>query len=228
MRKLLPLLFLLVLVPTAAFAQDNNPPDDAWRNGHYRNAYNPHAFELTPFIGYRWGGTVYGDQTEAFNEDLDVESSPNYGLTFGVPLGHTGMKLELMVNHQSSQLAVNRGIFSPEAEVADINVNYYHAGLQIPFAVSPNVVPYAVLSFGMATLDPQLERTSAENRFSGSAGVGVKIPMNHAVSFKVEGRGYFTSLDDNYSNGDCWSCDDYWYDHNFYQGEINLGLTFSF
>src|SRR5580765_7889674 len=55
MRKLF-LLLLLVLVTPSLFAQD-------WRDrrGDRSDRYRDNAFELTPFAGYRWGGTLYSN-----------------------------------------------------------------------------------------------------------------------------------------------------------------------
>jgi opacity protein-like surface antigen len=213
-------LLLLLLLPTTVFAQSSR--DDDWRNRRY--APRDNAFELTPFIGYRWGGTIFADQTFIFGEDVDVAPSMNFGGSLGIPLGDTGMKLELMADRQSSELETGDGLFEPDDEIADIDVTYLHAGLQIPFARSRNATPYFVVSAGLANIDPQVSGVSAENRFSASAGVGVKLPVSNNLGIKLEGRGYFTALEE---EDDCTICD-YFYNEDFYQGEVNLGLVFSF
>lgn len=226
MRKALLVLLLLTSTTLAAQTRD----DDDWRRrrgGDDRDHYDAPrrgAFELTPFIGYRWGGTIFADQTFIFGEDVDVAPSANLGVNFALPLGDTGMKLELMANRQSSELETGSGLFEPDAEVADIDVTYLHAGLQIPFAQSRNARPYFIVSGGLANLDPQVLGVSAENRFSASAGVGVKVPMSNFLSIRLEGRGYYTALEE---DDTCTICD-YFYNEDFYQGEVNLGLTFSF
>jgi opacity protein-like surface antigen len=131
-----------------------------------------------------------------------------------------------LADHQSSQLETEGGLFEPNNQVADIDITYLHAGLQFPFARSRNATPYAIVSAGLANVDPQITGVSAENRFSASAGIGVKVPMSRALSLKVEGRGFFTALENN-NNDNCSFCDNF-NDKNFYQGEVNLGLTFSF
>ena len=227
MRKLSFLLVLLTLT-TSAFAQD-----DDWRRRRggdrddrrgYRDAPSDDAFELTPFVGWRWGGTIFASQTFLFNEDVDVEPSASFGASVGIPLGDSGFKLELMANRQSSELQTGGGLFEPDDEVADIDVTYLHGGLQIPFARSRNASPYVVVSAGLANLDPQISGVSAEQRFSASAGIGVKVPMSRALSFRFEGRGYYTALEE---DDDCTVCD-YFYNEDFYQGEVNAGLVFSF
>lgn len=217
------LLILSLVLTTAAFAQDR---DDDWRRRPARDNYSPRrgAFELTPFIGYRWGGTIFADQTFIFGQDVDVASSANLGVNFALPLGDSGLKLELMANRQSSQLETDGGLFEPEDEVADIDITYLHAGLQIPFAESRNATPYFVVSGGLANFDPQISGVSAENRFSASAGAGVKIPMSNILSIRLEGRGYYAALEE---DDDCTICD-YFYNQDFWQGEANIGLVISF
>jgi opacity protein-like surface antigen len=182
------------------------------------------AFELTPFVGYRWGGTIFADQTFLFGQDVNVADSANFGVNFAMPLGDTGLKLELMANRQSSELETEGGLFEPQNQVADIDVTYLHAGLQIPFARSRAATPYAIVSAGLANLDPQLTGVRAENRFSASAGLGVKLPVNDIMAVRLEGRGYYTALQ---KDNNCTICD-YFYNEDFYQGEVNLGLAFSF
>jgi len=223
MRKLT-VLFLLLLASTTLFAQGR---DDDWRRGrrHDRDTPSESAFELTPFIGYRWGGTILANETSIFDRDVDVASSADFGVTLGIPLGESGMKLELLANRQQSQLETGSGLFEPNNGVADIDVTYLHAGLQVPFTRSRNATTYGVFSLGLTNLDPQISGVSADNRFSASAGVGVKVPMNRSVSLHFEGRGFYTSLDNN--RNDCSFCS-YSYNRDFYQGEVNVGLTFSF
>ncbi|HEX7707549.1 MAG TPA: outer membrane beta-barrel protein [Thermoanaerobaculia bacterium] len=216
-------LLFLILIPTTLFAQ---PRDEGWREDRrYSDTPSAHAFEITPFAGYRWGGTIFGNQTFLFNRDVDVASSANFGANFALPLGSSGLKLELMANRQSSDLEIGGRLFEPDNRVAGIDVTYLHAGLQIPFARSRNATPYFIVSGGLASLDPDVAGISAENRFSASAGLGVKVPMSRALSVRFEGRGYYTSLDS--GNDDCLVCD-YFFNEDFTQGEVNMGLVFSF
>ena len=220
MRKSL-LIILLLSLSTTAFAQS----DEEWRRRRgYSDTPRANAFELTPFIGYRWGGTIFANQSFLFGEDVHVAPSANLGLGFALPLGDSGLKLELMANRQSSELETDGGLFEPDNELAEIDVTYLHAGLQIPFARSRNATPYFIVSGGLAHLDPQVSGVSAENRFSASAGLGVKVPMSRMLSLRLEGRGYYTALQE---ADECVICD-YFYNDDFLQGEVNLGLSISF
>ena len=221
MRKLFLLALLILAVPSALFAQDD------WRNRRGRNdnyRRGDNAFELTPFVGYTYGGRLFADQT-GLAENVRSQSSANFGADFAIPIGWEGFKLELMANRQDTHLTAGSGLFSPSDRVADFAVTYYHAGLIIPFAQSRSATPYVVVSAGVANLDPDIAGSTSENRFSASGGLGVKVPFNRNAGLRFEARGYYTTLP---NDNACRRCSyDYSY-RDFYQGQTNVGVYFRF
>lgn len=224
MRKYALLFILLLTIPTSLAAQDRDRDEDWRRRRAYDDTPRLDAVELTAFAGYRWGGTVFADNALFFNQDLEVEPSASFGGDVAIPLGRNGMKLTLGGSHQSSQLEVGGGLFDPGDEFGDFAVTYFHAGVQIPFGQSRNAIPYGTFSAGFTNLDPQIPGLSDETRFSASAGIGVKVPMSRALSLRLEGRGFYTALEDDSGCGIC----DYFIDQNFYQGEVSAGLSINF
>ena len=225
MRRIAVLFLLLVSAPAIVSAQsDINRDREDWRRRPYR--VNEDRFELTPFGGYRWGGTIWADRSTLFDQDVDVASNGEYGINLGIPVGISRMKFELMINRQETALQVAGGLFTPNDRLADMDITYYHAGLQVPLGdYAYSATPFIVLSAGIANLNPKIDGVSADNRFSASAGLGVKVPINRNMGLRVEGRGYFTSLGGN--DDRCSRCyDDY--NHDLYQGEANVGLVISF
>lgn len=222
MRKLLALSLFALALPVALFAQE-----DDWRNRRgrddrrYRN--NENAFELTPFIGYRYGGTLFSEQT-GFTGDVEAESGMNYGANFAVPIGNDGFKIEFMVNRQDTHLTAGSGLFLPNDRIADFDITYYHAGLIVPFARSRVATPYFVVSAGIANLNPEIAGATSENRFSASGGIGVKVPFGNNVGLRLEARGYYTAV----PNDDFCRVCSYNNDRQFYQGETNAGVYFRF
>ncbi|HEX9502476.1 MAG TPA: outer membrane beta-barrel protein [Thermoanaerobaculia bacterium] len=223
MRKLL-LLVAILLIPASSLLGQDEP----WRNrpGRYGRTSGDNYFELTPFVGYRYGGTIFADQSRLFREDVKVESSGNFGVNFGIPLAN-GMKIELLVDRQATHFTSGAGgLFAPTDRLGGFDVTYFHGGLVIPFAVSRSATPYVVVSAGVANLNPRVSGASSDTRFSAGAGIGVKVPINRNLGIRIEERGYFTSLNNN--NGDnCRSCY-YNYNHDLYQGETNVGVFFRF
>ena len=224
MRKLLVVLLLIFALPAVLLAQDDDWRNRRGRDRDYRYRTGDNMFELTPFAGYRYGGTLYADQT-GFADDVKAESNLNYGGSFAIPLGNNGFKLELMVNRQDTHLTAGSGLFSPTDRVADFHVTYYHGGLVIPFAQSRSVTPYVIVSAGVANLAPDLAGVTSENRFSASGGVGVKVPFNRNAGLRVEARGYYTAMPNDQGCTRCYY--DYSY-RDFYQGETNVGVYFRF
>lgn len=238
MRKLAVLSFLL-FASSSLLAQSG---DDRWRGDDTRDrdrrerirererdrddrwSRRDNVFELTPLVGFRFGGTLQSEDTGLFLPDLDVASSASIGGIMSVPVGDSGLKIELSVNHQESELALEGDLFDPTDRIADIGVTYYQAGVRIPFATSRNAMPFFTIGGGIATLDPEFGGASSENRFAGSAGIGVKVPLNRNLGLRLEAKGYYTSLGD--EDDDCFRCRDTTRD--FVQGETSIGVVFSF
>ncbi|HEY8713656.1 MAG TPA: outer membrane beta-barrel protein [Thermoanaerobaculia bacterium] len=228
MRKVCLIVLFIVAATPAVFAQSWREGDRGRDRDRYYRRYQDNRFELTPFGGYTWGGTIFSDTTNLFNQDVTAASSGNYGLNFGIPIGYSNMKLELMVNRQDTSLtAGGGGLFEPDNRIANFHVTYYHGGLLIPFNASRNVTPFVVVSAGVGNLQPDMEGVSASNRFSASAGVGVKVPVSENFGVRLEGRGFFTSLGASNNFNDCRRCSDSG-GHDFYQGQVNLGFVISF
>jgi hypothetical protein len=219
---------LLLAVSTPLLAQD-------WRGGaprRDRDRYDRRgdsAFELTPFLGYRYGGTLFSDDTRLFGGDVDVASSANFGVNFGIPIGDEGYKLALLVDHQNTNLQANRfsDLFGSSRNVADMSITYFQAGVEVPFAVNrrTGLTPFVSVAAGVANLDPDVPGASAANRFSASASIGLKVPINRNLGLRIEERGFFANTG-SYGD-DCFSC----YggsDTNLYQGETNVGVVFRF
>lgn len=232
MRTRLGFLLLCLMFPLTLLAQDDSRDRTPRRGGdderdrrereRYYSYRRDNAVELTPFVGFTWGGTIFAEDSRLFRVDADADSSANLGLSLGIPVGDNGMKLELMATRQSTQLQTGGGLFSGGRDLADIDISYLLAGLQVPFAANRTVTPFFVVSAGIANIDPDVAGGSSENRFSASAGAGVKVPLSRNLGLRLEGRGYFTALENN--DDTCGFCED----RNFYQGQVNFGLVFSF
>jgi hypothetical protein len=217
MRKLTLVVLLLLIVPGSLFAQYG-------RRDRYRY-FNDNSFEITPFVGYTWGGTIYSGQTTFLGQNADVASSANFGVNLGIPIQPNGMKIELMVDHQATNFTTgDNGLFGSSNRLGDFDITYYHVGVLVPFSPSYAATPYVIGSAGVATLDPRTSGVSISTRFSASAGIGVKIPIQDHAGFRGEIRGFYTSLPNDVS---CRLCN-YTYNRDLFQGQANLGLYFKF
>jgi|GEM_PF-431109 len=225
MRRTAFLTLLLLLTATSLFAQDWRGGRPDRRRDRDRYGYRDNYFELTPQVGYRYGGTIFTDDTTLFPFDVDVASDVSYGLNLGIPINDNGMKLELLVDHQDTHLtAGGDDLFGADQRLAEFHVTYYQAGVLVPFARSRNMTPYFAVDAGVANLDTDIAGTSSANRFAASAAIGLKFPIANNVAVKIEERGFFANTGDNGDRCRRFDCND----TNLYQGETSLGVSFRF
>lgn len=218
MRKAALITLLLLIPASSLFAQD-------WRGRRYNTPADT-KFDLTPFAGYRWGGTIYSDQTDLYGQNVDLQSSANYGISLGIPVSRTGMKVELMVDRQDTNVGNGGGLFTPADNFGNFHVTYFHGGLLIPFAQSRTATPYVAVSAGITNLDPSQSGVQSSNKFSAAAGVGVNVPINPQLGLRVEFRGFYTPMGSN--NNNCYRCSFNTYNHDLVQGETKVGLSVKF
>jgi hypothetical protein len=208
-------LFVLLLAPAAAIAQDTNLSSSAYTRGR---------FELTPTFSYNFGGTLSAEDSDLFDFDLEADDSEAYGVTFGIPLSPWA-QIELLASRQQTQLAYDEGLFGGVRGLADFDVTYYHVGGLFQWG-NGQIHPFLVASLGVANLNPDVPGARAENKFSGSIGGGVKIFFTDNIGLRLEGRGFWTLLDGNsddyYWDDGCYC--DYGYSNTFDQGQASAGL----
>lgn len=194
--------FLLAAVPATAWAQTR-----------------PAGVEFTPFAAFRGGGTIARGTNDVFGDDVVVDESLAFGATLGVPLTRN-LELEILAEHQPSDLTLEDDLFGGGDDIGDIGVSYFHAGLNYEFDASHNVRPFIGGSIGVGVLDLDVPGTDTEARLSGSLGGGVKYFVNRNFGFRFEGRGFWTNTDN----------PDYFFDEDedFIQGEGRFGIIIAF
>ena len=174
-------------------------------------------FEITPFIGYQFGGdvsTFYQGQ----NQDVSVNSSENFGLVLSLGLSEM-TQLELLYNTQDTSADANRFDDS-----LGLNIDYWQLSLLWAFDPDAQINPYVVFGFGGTWIRP--DGFSSLSRFSGNIGGGVKIFFSDNVGVRLEGRFYGT-----YINSTTSYCDPFWcygYNNSLYQFDVSAGLIIRF
>ena len=204
----------LALVPSLAFAQYRH--HDTRRNS---------GVELTPFVGYQWGGNIDAGVSDLFDRDVKVADGAAFGVALDVPINYN-LQLELLANRQQSNFEGDNGLFDEGSNLGDVNLTYYHAGLLWEFPVERNVRPFFVVGAGVTNIDPRFAGASNETKLSGNMGGGVKLFFSDNLALRVEGRGFWTNISDDNNNNDCFRCNNR--DHDLYQGEASVGLVIHF
>jgi opacity protein-like surface antigen len=184
------------------------------------------AIEITPTVGYRWGGELLAEDNALFGTDVKLDESEAFGLIIDVPITRN-LFVELMADRQETDLGESE-LFGID-NVADIEVTYYHVGVLYQWNLE-HASPFVVGGIGLAKLDPDVPGSSSDERFSASVGGGIKLQVSEHVGFRFEGRGYWTNTDtDDWDDwwdecdDDCWDGDD-----DLLQGEVKVGLILTF
>jgi opacity protein-like surface antigen len=193
---------LLLLVSAAALAA---------------TATEAREFEITPFIGYQFGGDVSTYYQNQF-QDVSVNSSENFGVVLSLGLSEM-TQLELLYNTQDTTADANRFDDS-----LGLNIDYWQLSLLWGFDPDAQINPYVVFGIGGTWLRP--DGFSSTSKFSGNIGGGVKIFFSDNIGVRLEGRFYGT-----YINSTTSYCDPFWcygYNNSLYQFDLSAGLIIRF
>lgn len=169
-RLIFPVLALLVVLPA--------PVRAAW------------SVELTPFAGFRFGGT-FTDNTTGI--DLDVDEGGIFGVILGLPATPES-DYELFYSFQKTELK-GGGILSGDT-LFDLDIHYLHVGGTYLFQ-GEKVRPFISGGLGLTYFSPDAPGLDSKVYFSLSLGGGAKIPISKRVGLRLEGRGFMTILPDN-------------------------------
>lgn len=161
-------------------------PAAAWADGDYR-------FELTPFASYHFGGSLDGEESGLFPDEVELDDGLAYGLMFDVPLS-SNLQLEFYLNQQDADVFSDAGIFGPDIELTEIEILYAHVGLLAQFG-SPAVSPFFVVSGGFTNLNADGRGAGSDTKFSVGLGGGVKAFFTDHFGLRFEGRYHWTQLD---------------------------------
>jgi hypothetical protein len=181
------------------------------------------TFEVTPFGGWRFGGSFEELST---NATRSLDDTVSYGLIVGIPWNaQDRSRLELVWSHQGTSL----GLSDSEVTEIDVDLDYLHVGGMAPFR-TPNERLEALLSGGLGAtfMRPGLSGASSETRFSLSLGVGLLYHVSDRVGLRLEARGWFTFTESSGAVFCAGGCVVAFSGSGFGQGELMAGLRLAF
>lgn len=166
---------------------------------HQPSAVSAADLEITPFMGYTFGGDFESYLTAA---DFEVDESESYGIILGVT-DPKGTQYEFIYSHQPTTLMIDGGALVG-TPLFDLDIDYFQVGGTFGNE-SAKVKPYVAGGLGVTYLDPEIG--DSETRFSLSFGGGIKVLLSDRVGIRFEGRGFGTFIEGNgavfCSNGNC-------------------------
>lgn len=181
----------------------------------------PTRFSISPFVGYRDGGSFVG---AASGNTLELGDAQSHGLAINIR-ATAETEVELLWSRQSTALEADEPAAGPPP---DLRIDYFHVGGTYLFPAS-GIQPFFVGSIGATVFDPAEEGYDSETKLSFGAGAGIRVPVTRNLGLRFEVRGYGTVLSNDSAalcaNGRCLVSTD---GTLLWQYEANAGVYLAF
>ena len=147
-------------------------------------------FELTPFVGYRVGGSF---EDSATGESVDLDENASYGLTFNI-VEKANTQYEFGWSHQDTSVDLTDTNGNPTS--LDLDIDFFQIGGT--YLWEGNLArPYMVATIGAAHYRSHAEVSESDTYFAFSIGGGWKFWPTRRFGLRLEGRFYGTLIDSN-------------------------------
>lgn len=150
---------------------------------------NPFKFELTPFAGYRIGGSF---EEEEGDSRVELNDSNAQGILFNIMANPNG-QYELLYSRQSTD-ADTEGFLVNDPTI-DLDVEHIHFGGTYLFEGN-NTRPFIALTLGLTRFDPGITDSDSESFFSASLGGGIQLNATKRLGIRLEARVFTTFVED--------------------------------
>lgn len=192
-------------------------------------------YEITPFIGSRFGGNIDLSQQGNPNVDfLKIKSSLDYGVMAGVTFW-SNFEGEFMWNRQPTTLTSHNPTDGTYAYVSNMNLDMYQFDVLYQFHLHrTKFQPFAVAGLGFSHFGvPPVSGQSVlgfSNRFSFNMGGGVKYFFNPHWGVRAELR--WSPSDTTTGQGvycdPFYGCGPTTVTNKAEQGQANIGIIYRF
>jgi opacity protein-like surface antigen len=141
-------------------------------------------FAVSPFIGYRVGGSF---RLIDAGQHVELDDHGSFALALDARADES-TQYELFYGRQSTVL---RG--AALAPVS-IEVEYLHIGGTVALDEAQRVKPYLAGGLGITRFNPDPALGHEGTRFSLSLALGLRVPVSRHFSLRLEGRGLLTPV----------------------------------
>jgi len=141
-------------------------------------------FEVSPFIGYRVGGSLKSIDA---GQRVELDDHGSFALALDARADES-TQYELFYGRQSTVL---RGdALAP----VSIDVEYLHIGGTVALDEAQRVKPYLAGGIGITRFSPDPALGHEDTHFSVSLAFGLRVPVSSHFSLRLEGRGLLTPV----------------------------------
>ena len=149
----------------------------------------PRRFELTPYAGYRFGGT-FEDEENAISVELDDRRS--VGLIFNVREAEN-TQWEVIFSRQ--QTLADTSEVAGLGPLIDVEVEYLQGGGTYQGQLRDGVRPYLAATLGAARITPRVPGLGDDSFWSFSIGTGLQIRPTERFGIRLEARAWGALID---------------------------------
>ena len=149
---------------------------------------NEFRFELTPYAGYRMGGSFTDEEN---NVDLDIQDSAAQGFIVNGRV-QSNTQWEVLYGRQATDID-SGGLFNNDS-LLGFDIDYAHFGGTYLFE-GESVRPFVAMTVGVTHADPGSSDFGSENFFSASLGGGWHLAATSRFGIRLEVRAFMTFVD---------------------------------
>jgi len=182
------------------------------------------GIEITPTIGYRFGGTVNGSDGKFIANDGFA-----WGATIGYRVKPDGL-VEFVYSRQSTNILFDADT-AAERTIGNAAVEYFQLGGALEFGHDETTKPFFALTVGATHLAPESSGFGDDWLFSFGGALGVKTYLSRNIGLRAQARLWMSTLS---SDTDFWctlpgGCVITASNSTFFtQGEFSGGVMFVF
>ena len=178
--------------------------------------------EVTPLIGYRFGGDFDTSQNE-IQSRVELKDETSYGLLTAWSFDRKRQG-EFLISHYNTNFSESDDF---SASNTGLGITYVHLGGNVPISEGP--VPfYLTGGLGLTHLSPSDKQLSDETRFSLNVGLASKVDLSERLKLRLDSRIYGTF----FNSDSAIFCDEvcaiYISSNIWVQSEVSVGLTYRF
>jgi hypothetical protein len=148
----------------------------------------PKGIEITPYVGYRFGGDADGE-----NASIDI----NDALSLGAQLDYTirpGGRVGLFYTYQATSADVRSRVAGVESTSLDVDVHYLQFSGSNDLGKGRTARPFVSATIGGVYFDPKPEGSNGDWNVAGSVGLGLAGLPGNRVQPRAEVRALGTIL----------------------------------
>jgi len=186
-------------------------------------AKQPLNLEITPLIGYRFGGDFDTTRDKVHNR-IELDEKISYGLLTAWYFDRKRQG-EFLISHYNTSFSASDDF---TASNTSLDITYAHLGGNV--SIFEGAIPfYMTGGFGLTHLAPKENQLSNETRFSMNVGLATKIELSERVSLRLDSRIYGTFFNsDSAIFCDVETCVIYISSNIWFQTEVSAGITYRF